>query len=95
MVVEVVGNLGGQLGVFGCGSGGFGDGGRVAVASEDGMSVRLVIEDLRPGYVYEVKALSLQSTSAQPLLHDIGWYTLLTIPREGASPSEIPGGRET
>ena len=52
-----------------------------AVASEDGMSVRLVIEDLRPGYVYEVEISSLQSTSAQPLLHDIGWYTLLSIPR--------------
>lgn len=53
---------------------------RAAVASADGLSVRLVVDDLRPGFIHEVKATGLRSVDGEALLHDVGYYTLNRIP---------------
>ena len=51
----------------------------VAVA-DDGLSVRLVIDGLREGYIHEFKLGELTSESGLPLLHDMAFYTLNNIP---------------
>jgi len=48
--------------------------------SQDGMNVRLVVDNLRKYYIHEVKLGDLESESGTPLLHDVGYYTLNNIP---------------
>ena len=48
--------------------------------SEDRTKVRLFIDDLRPGYIYELKAPGVTNRNNQKLLHDFGYYTLNNIP---------------
>ncbi|MDZ7691178.1 MAG: plastocyanin/azurin family copper-binding protein [Balneolaceae bacterium] len=48
--------------------------------SEDGRSVRLVVDNLRKYYIHEIKLAALKSASGTPLLHDVGYYTLNNIP---------------
>ena len=48
--------------------------------SEDGLTVRLVVDGLREGYVHEVKCADLKSNGGTPLLHDFGYYSLNAIP---------------
>lgn len=55
--------------------------------SDDGLRVRLVVDNLREKYVHEVKLGALRSESGTPLLHDIGYYTLNYLP-EGEILSE-------
>jgi azurin len=52
---------------------------RVKVA-EDGRSVRVAADSLRPGYIHELQLQNLTSESGVPLLHDVGYYTLNRIP---------------
>ncbi|WP_219846588.1 plastocyanin/azurin family copper-binding protein [Salinibacter sp. 10B] len=52
---------------------------RVQVA-EDGRSVRLAVDSLRPGYIHEIQLQNLTSASGVPLLHTKGYYTLNHIP---------------
>ncbi len=52
------------------------------VVAADGMSVRLTIAGMRLGFIHQVKAAKLKSTSGDRLLHDTGYYTL----------NEVPGG---
>lgn len=52
------------------------------VVAADGMSVRLTINGMRLGFIHQVKAANLQSTTGDRLLHDTGYYTL----------NEVPGG---
>jgi hypothetical protein len=47
----------------------------------DGKSVRLVLDELRPFYVHEIRVPGLRSTTGQPLLHPVGYYTLNRIPK--------------
>jgi azurin/glucose/arabinose dehydrogenase len=54
---------------------------RGVVVSEDGMKVRLVADSLREGYIHEIKAAGVLSESRLPLLHNVGYYTLNSIPR--------------
>jgi uncharacterized cupredoxin-like copper-binding protein/glucose/arabinose dehydrogenase len=54
---------------------------KVTVA-EDGRSVVLHLDNLRKGYINEVRADGVRSKSGQPLWHAMGYYTL----------NEIPGG---
>ncbi|MDR9366338.1 MAG: plastocyanin/azurin family copper-binding protein [Balneolaceae bacterium] len=52
--------------------------------SEDGLSARLVVDNLREGYVHEIRADGVRDAErSHPLLHTLGYYTLKNIP-EGA-----------
>jgi len=51
-----------------------------AAVSADGYQVRLVLNDLREGYIHEIKLDSLVSQGGMPLLHDVAYYTLNRIP---------------
>jgi len=47
---------------------------------EEGRSVRIAADSLRPGYIHEIQLRDLTSASGVPLLHDVGYYTLNHIP---------------
>ncbi len=47
---------------------------------DDQTKVRLYIDSLRPGYVYEFKAPGVVNRNNQKLLHNFGYYTLNNIP---------------
>ena len=47
--------------------------------SEDFMSVRVVLDTLRLGYIHEVKLEGILSQENKPLLHNVGYYTLNEI----------------
>ena len=51
-----------------------------AVVSENGMSVRLVVDGLKEGYIHEVNAPGIKSKEGVGLLHPVGYYTLNQIP---------------
>lgn len=53
---------------------------RLAKVSDDGMSIRLVVDSLREGYIHQINAGGLKSASGLPLLHTDGFYTLFHIP---------------
>ncbi len=53
-----------------------------ATVSDDGKSVRLVIDGLQRGHVHELHAAGLRSTEALPLLHSEAYYTLNFIPKK-------------
>ena len=53
---------------------------RGIIVSEDRMKVRLVINNIRQGYIHQVMASGLLNDEGQPLLHDIAYYTLNEIP---------------
>lgn len=46
----------------------------------DGKTVRLELEGLRPGYIFEVKLQGVRATDGTNLVHDFGYYTLNAIP---------------
>ncbi|HLR25252.1 MAG TPA: plastocyanin/azurin family copper-binding protein [Fodinibius sp.] len=49
--------------------------------AEDGLSVRLVADNLREGYIHEIKAEGVRAAeTGYPLLHPVGYYTLKNIP---------------
>ncbi|MBL7878111.1 MAG: c-type cytochrome [Cyclobacteriaceae bacterium] len=48
--------------------------------SEDGMSVRVVIDNLRQYYLHELILPGIRSTDGLPLLHNTAYYTLNNIP---------------
>jgi azurin/glucose/arabinose dehydrogenase len=57
--------------------------------SDDGKTVRLVVDNLRKYYIHELKLGDLKSVSGTSLLHDVGYYTLNNIPSgPGLSQSE-------
>lgn len=51
-----------------------------ADVAADGLSVRIYVSGLRPGYVHQLGIPSLQSASGEKLLHGLGYYTLNSIP---------------
>ena len=54
---------------------------RGAKASADGLKVRIVVDDLRLGYVHEIRPEGVRSaTDRLPLLHGAAYYTLNAIP---------------
>lgn len=53
---------------------------RAAEVAADGHSVRLLVENLREGYIHEIKVDSLLSAGGTPLLHTTAYYTLTRIP---------------
>jgi len=55
---------------------------RVATVAEDGKTIRLKVDPLVQGDVYQIQAEGLKSAAdGESLLHDMGWYTLNEIPR--------------
>jgi len=51
------------------------------IASDDGLTVRLVVEGLRPFYVHELKTSGLKSASGRALDFPKAYYTLNRIPK--------------
>jgi cytochrome c551/c552/glucose/arabinose dehydrogenase len=48
--------------------------------SEDGMKVRVVIDNLRPYYLHEIMVAGIKSKEGLPVLHNTAYYTLNNIP---------------
>lgn len=48
--------------------------------AQDGMSARLFVEGMRPGFVYEIKAEGVENQASETLLHNFAYYTLNNIP---------------
>lgn len=53
---------------------------RGVIVSEDGLKVRLVMDNLRLGYIHQITLNGVLNDQAQPLLHDFAFYTLNAIP---------------
>ncbi|WP_109742390.1 hypothetical protein [Arcicella aurantiaca] len=53
---------------------------RGVIVSEDRTKVRLVIDNLRLGYIHQITINGILNDQAQPLLHDLAFYTLNAIP---------------
>jgi arylsulfatase A-like enzyme/dienelactone hydrolase/glucose/arabinose dehydrogenase len=64
---------------------------RSATVSPDGLSVRLVVDGLRPLHVHELDAAGVRDRGGRPLLHSWAAYTLVRQPQgetvAGASPA--------
>jgi len=48
--------------------------------SEDGLKVRMVLDNLRPYYVHEIIVAGVRSKDGLPVLHSTAYYTLNNIP---------------
>jgi hypothetical protein len=53
---------------------------RSATVGGDKRSVRLVVDGLQRGHVHELRLAGLRSQAGEPLLHDVGYYTLNELP---------------
>lgn len=51
-----------------------------AVVSNNGLTVRLVVDGMKEGYIHEINAAGIKSKEGMGLLHDVGYYTLNQIP---------------
>lgn len=56
---------------------------RGVVVSEDGLKARLVVDELRLGYIHEITTEGVKGRDGAGLLHPVGYYTLNHLP-EGA-----------
>ena len=54
---------------------------RSATVSEDGLRVKLQVDDLREFFVHELVASGVRDTDNRSLLHSDAYYTLNRIPR--------------
>ncbi len=55
---------------------------RVVGLDASGGGVRLAIDEMRPGYIYELHALGIRNLSqGKPLLHSAAYYTLNRVPK--------------
>jgi hypothetical protein len=54
---------------------------RSAMVSEDGLRVKLQVDDLREFFVHELVASGVRDTDNEPLLHGDAYYTLNRIPK--------------
>ena len=52
--------------------------------SDDFKKVKIEVDKLRPGYIYEIKANGVEDTKGNALLHSFAFYTLNEIPGGGA-----------
>lgn len=49
--------------------------------ADDGLSARLVVDNIRQGFVHEIKAEGLRAAeTGYPLVHSVGYYTMKNIP---------------
>lgn len=61
-----------------------------AIVSKDGLSVRLVVDGLKEGYIHEINATGIQSMEGMDLLHPVGYYTLNQLPvGEKVNPADV------
>lgn len=51
-----------------------------ADVSADSLRVKLVVHGLREGYIHELKAENLQSSTGEPILHPQAYYTINAFP---------------
>ncbi len=51
----------------------------------DGKTVRVKLDNMRPGYIYEIKLKGQRAVDGTNLLHDFGYYTLNAIPGGAAA----------
>lgn len=67
---------------------------KIASASvlPDGKTVRLVLDKLRPGYIYELKLQGLQAEDGTNLLHDFAYYTMNAVPGGANAGAEEDNG---
>ena len=61
---------------------------RRVVVAEDGRKVRLVVDNLRKGYIHELKVNGLRSVENRSLLHGVAYYTLNNLPAGESLPVE-------
>lgn len=61
---------------------------RRVVVAEDGRKVRLVVNNLRKGYIHELKVDGLRSAENKSLLHGVAYYTLNNLPAGESLPVE-------
>lgn len=54
--------------------------------SSDGMSVQLVIDGMREGYVHELHMKGVKEAKGDALLHSAAYYTLVHLPKAGQVP---------
>lgn len=54
----------------------------------DGKTVRVVVDKLRPGYIYEVKLKGVRAQDGSGLLHDFAYYTMNAVPGGAAAGAE-------
>lgn len=59
--------------------------------SSDRRSVRLVLDGLREGYIHEVKCTGIRSETGGSLLHNVGYYSLNSLPKDTPLDLEGPG----
>jgi len=57
--------------------------------TDDGTKVRLELDGLRKGYIYEIKAEGVRNLNNHSLVHGFGFYTLNEIPGGGREVSAI------
>ena len=53
---------------------------RYVALSPDGLHARVVVDGLRLGFIHEIRMAGVRSPDGQPLVHDVGYYTLNRIP---------------
>jgi uncharacterized cupredoxin-like copper-binding protein len=53
---------------------------RGIVVSEDGLKARLVVDNLREGYIHEIATDGVRSAEGKPLLHNVAYYTMNNFP---------------
>ena len=63
--------------------------------SDDGMSAKLTLDQLRPGYVYEIRLNNLRSSTGKEMVHSFAYYTLNEIPGDGATESPVASTSES
>jgi len=64
--------------------------------SDDGMKVRVVVDNLRQYYLHEINVGGIRSTTGLPVLHGTAYYTLNNIPDGAKLPaSELSTKRST
>ena len=54
---------------------------KVAKIENNLRSLQLVIDEMRPGYVYELNTLGVRNNKGQKLLHSAAYYTLNRVPK--------------
>ncbi|MFN8340633.1 MAG: hypothetical protein U0V64_03110 [Cyclobacteriaceae bacterium] len=59
--------------------------------SEDGLRVRVLVNNLRPNYLHEIAVPGIRSADGLPVLHNVAYYTLNQIP-DG---DKLPAGEWT
>ncbi len=53
---------------------------RSASVSDDGLTVRLVVDELIPGHIHELHFPGVRGLQGQSLVHDVAYYTLNRLP---------------